>query len=155
MAKGVMSGPIPDDLPFRVETKYPGFLIIGDTVVLILWPGKQTADKDIRGMQRHGGNHCFGQMDNSIGSVHPLATSVWPFYNCWEEKESGWTSMFYQGAICMSVWGLFTTICVLTSHPALSSTVTAVWAREAEPDKQVPPWYLWFSELSQYINMVL
>lgn len=76
MAKGVMSGPIPDDLPFRVETKYPGFLIIGDTVVLILWPGKQTADKDIRGMQRHGGNHCFGQMDNSIGSVHPLATSV-------------------------------------------------------------------------------
>ena len=34
------------------------FLIIGDTAVLILWPGKQTADKDIRGMQRHGGNHC-------------------------------------------------------------------------------------------------
>lgn len=71
--------------------------------MLILWPGKQTADKDIRGMQRHGGNHCCGQMDNSIGSVHTGLLSLTVFQKKEKEKkESGWTSMFYQGAICVS-----------------------------------------------------
>lgn len=69
--------------------------------MLILWPGKQTADKDIRGMQRHGGNHCCGQMDNSIGVIHS-GLLILTVLHGQQEKESGWTSMFYQGAICVS-----------------------------------------------------
>lgn len=42
----------------REKVFWGWFLIVGDTVVLILRPGKQTADKDIRGMRRRGGCHC-------------------------------------------------------------------------------------------------
>lgn len=70
------------------------FLIIGDAVALILGPGKQTADKDIRGMQRHDGHHCCGQMDNSIGFVHTLASSVWIVFPWSRGKKRMWVDSY-------------------------------------------------------------
>lgn len=58
------------------------------------------------------------------GQLHWLSSLGPTVFHRQLEKESGWTSMFYQGAICVSAWGLFTTICVLTSHRVLSCTVT-------------------------------
>lgn len=63
------------------------FLIIGDSCVPILWTGKQTAER------RDGKHCCF--------SSHCGLLSLTVFHGQ-EEKESGWTGMVYQGAICMS-----------------------------------------------------
>lgn len=78
------------------------FLIIGDTVVLILlaWK-KQTADKDIRGMQRNGGNHCCGQMDNSIGLVHTVAFSVCYSLPGGKKKVGGLVSFIKVPSVCL------------------------------------------------------
>lgn len=74
--------------------------------------------------------YCVWQMNNSIGSVHSGVLT-----DC-----CSWTMFFIK---VPSTWGLFTTICVLTSHQVMSSTAPSAWAPEAGPDQQVPRWWTW------------
>ncbi len=69
--------------------------------MLILWPGKQTADKDIRGMQRHGGNHCCGQTDNSIGLVHSSLLSLTVFHGQEKKKVGGLVCFIKVPSVCL------------------------------------------------------
>lgn len=69
--------------------------------MLILRPGKQTADNDIRGMQRHN-VLLYEGTELRHGS---LGSSECDYFMKKEESVGAWMNMLsilYQGAICMS-----------------------------------------------------